>query len=328
VISSELAMSVLGHDLAVPLVDECFAHLGRIEDLRRPLSDQCVVVTGGAGSIGGALAVELLTDPDRTAPVVLIDTNERGIAALTNWVTALGLQANLVIAVADVCDEVQVAEVFDRIHADVVVHAAAVKHVGTCETNPRLARRVNVDATRILVAQSERSGVDRFVLVSSDKATSRINMLGRTKYEAELVVAEASGRGLGSCSVRLPNVWGSSGSVIELWRQTMAMGLPVTLFGPETTRYYQPVYDTVRILLSLTTDAAAHDGSTFIVAEATRLRLQEVLDRVGGEGVLSRVELPRAGEIAHEQLTSPDEQYETSAWSGILRLRHDRQSAR
>ncbi|MDO9396326.1 MAG: polysaccharide biosynthesis protein, partial [Herbiconiux sp.] len=169
-------------------------------------------------------------------------------------------------------------------------------------------------------------GVERFVLVSTDKATSRINVLGQTKYRAEREVSAAAARGLVSCSVRLPNVWGSSGSVVELWRQSLAMNLAVTLFGPETTRYYQSVYDTVRILLTLATAGAdAADGSTYVVAEAVRLPLGEVLKRVtdaaGPDGsVEHHIEAPRPGEIAHEQLTSPDEAYEPTAWAGILRL--------
>ncbi|MDO9396525.1 MAG: SDR family NAD(P)-dependent oxidoreductase, partial [Herbiconiux sp.] len=162
-IPPDLAMTILGTDLAMPLVEETFTHLGAIEQLRAPLSAKRVVVTGGAGSIGGALAVELISDPDRTAPVIVIDTSERSVASLINWVNALGLRENLVTVVADVSDEVQMADVFAGIGAEVVVHAAAVKHVGTCEANPRLAERVNVDATRILLAESERHGVERFV---------------------------------------------------------------------------------------------------------------------------------------------------------------------
>jgi FlaA1/EpsC-like NDP-sugar epimerase len=318
-------MTILGADLAVPLVEETFAHLGSIETLRAPLSGKRVVVTGGAGSIGGALAVELISDPGRTAPVIVIDTSERSVASLVNWVNALGLRANLQTVVADVSDPEQMAEVFEQLRADVIVHAAAVKHVGTCEQNPRLARRVNVDATRILLGLAAAHGVERFVLVSTDKATSRINVLGRTKFDAELEVAAAAAGGLSSCSVRLPNIWGSSGSVIELWRQSIAMNLPVTLFGPDTTRYYQSVYDTVRILLTLASSEVSTTGSTFVVAEAVRLRLGDLLDRVIAADILDgevqhHIEAPRPGEIAHEQLTSPAEQYEPTPWPGILRV--------
>ncbi|WP_368498910.1 SDR family NAD(P)-dependent oxidoreductase [Herbiconiux sp. A18JL235] len=328
-ISPQLAMTILGSDLAVPLVEETFRHLGEIVELRRALSARRVVVTGGAGSIGGALAVELISDPERSAPVVVIDTNERSVASLINWVNALGLRDNLITVVADVSDPVQMAEVFDEVRAEVVVHAAAVKHVGTCEANPRLAERVNVEATRILLAESQKRGVERFLLVSTDKATSRMNVLGQSKYRAELEVAAAAGRGLGAASVRLPNVWGSSGSVVELWRQSIALGLPVTLFGPETTRYYQSVYDTVRILLTLVTSPASAAGSTFVVADAVRIPLGEVLQRVtdaaGDAGELQhRIEAPRPGEIAHEQLTSAEESYSQTAWAGILELRHER----
>lgn len=322
-ITPDLAMTILGGDLAAPLVDETFGHLGSIEELRAPLSGKRVVVTGGAGSIGGALAVALITDPDRTAPVIVIDTSERGVAALSNWVTALGLSANLQVVVADVSDRDQMDEVFDRIAAEVVVHAAAVKHVGTCEANPRLAQRINVDATRILLEQSALRGVTRFVLVSSDKATSRVNVLGRTKYDAEVEVAAAAVRGLAASSVRLPNIWGSSGSVIELWRQSIALDLPVTLFGPETTRYYQSVYDTVRILLLLATHRETAAGTTFVVSEAVQLSLAEVLERVAehaGTELEHRVERPRPGEIAHERLTSPDETYAETPWNGLLGL--------
>ncbi|GAA2242333.1 polysaccharide biosynthesis protein [Herbiconiux moechotypicola] len=315
---------ILGTDLGHPLVEEVFAHLGSVDALAARLSATPVVVTGGGGSIGGAVVLALLGDPARTAPVTVIDTAERSLASLSNWARAQGLASVLTTIVADVSDREQMELVFGRITPSVVVHAAAVKHVSTCEQNPLLAERVNVGATRILLELAVAAGCERFVLVSTDKATSRVNVLGSTKYDAEVEVARvAAGTGLSACSVRLPNVWGSSGSVIELWRQAISMGLPVALYGPETTRYYQSVHDTVRVLLTAATvsaDELGGSGDTLVVAEAVELSLREVFERVTGGEAAHTVSEPRPGEVAHELLLSPAEQYSDTVWPGILRL--------
>jgi O-antigen biosynthesis protein WbqV len=321
---SDSELLILGSDLGHPLVDEVFGALGSITELAARLSHSTVMVTGGGGSIGGAVVLALVGDAERTAPVVVVDTAERSLASLSNWARAHGYARLLQTVVADVSDREQMELVFSRIDPEVIVHAAAVKHVSTCESNPILAQRVNVGATRILLELAAAGACRRFVLVSTDKATSRANVLGSTKYRAELEVARvARETGLPACSVRLPNVWGSSGSVIELWRQAISMGLPVALYGPDTTRYYQSVHDTVRVLLLAATTPAeslVEPGDTYIVATAAELALREVFERVTGGDVAHTIAEPRAGEIDHELLVSPDEQYAETEWTGILRL--------
>jgi UDP-N-acetylglucosamine 4,6-dehydratase len=210
--------------------------------------DKTILVTGAGGSIGSVLCDRL---SHLCETLVALDNSELALYNLRKQLGDL-----LVPVLADVSDHNDVARLFHKYEFDYIFHAAAYKHVTICEENPGPAWRVNVGGTINLLTQTFGSKA-RVILVSTDKAVRPTCVMGKTKQAAEYHTTRS-----GQTVVRLGNVWGSSGSVVPLWKEQIAKGEPVTITHPDATRWFiTPGQAADRILLAA---ERAVGGETFV----------------------------------------------------------------
>ena len=199
-----------------------------------------VMVTGAGGSIGSEIVRQVARAG--AAKVLMVERGENALYKIDYAMRGTGCCVPLMV---DVADEAKMRALFEEWKPDIVLHAAAYKHVQMVEMNPNEGFRNNTEATGSLVNLAKASGVKRLVFISTDKAVHPKSVMGRTKREAEKLVLAA-----GYTVVRFGNVFGSSGSVIELWREQIANGGPVTVTDRRMTRYFMSVQEAVSLVLA------------------------------------------------------------------------------
>ena len=209
-----------------------------------------VLVTGAGGSIGSELCRQLIAC--RPARLTLFDVSEAALYAIDKDLRSLGVAGTEIVAVlGSVTDMRLVRATLARHGIDTLFHAAAYKHVPLVEQNPVVAIDNNVLGTRILAEAAVDANIERFILISSDKAVRPGNIMGATKRLAELVVQDLGHRAPMTrfSIVRFGNVLGSSGSVVPLFREQIARGGPITLTNDDVTRYFMTLAEAGRLLL-------------------------------------------------------------------------------
>lgn len=199
-----------------------------------------VLVTGAGGSIGSEIVRQVARAG--AAKVLMVERGENALYKIDYEMRRTGLCVPLMV---DVSDGAKMRAVFDEWKPEIVLHAAAYKHVPMVEMNPEEGFRNNTEATGTLVDIAKAAGVERLVFISTDKAVRPKSVMGRTKRAAEKLVLAA-----GYTVVRFGNVFGSSGSVVELWREQIAAGGPVTVTDRRMTRYFMSVQEAVSLVLA------------------------------------------------------------------------------
>ena len=205
------------------------------QELHPLLEGKTVLVTGAGGSIGSELCRQIASY--RPESLVLFERYENSLHALLLELRAMFPAVGVLPVIGDVTVPQRVAEVFSQTSPDLVFHAAAHKHVPLMELNPKEAVRNNVLGTRVVAEAALASGVDRFVLISTDKAVNPTSVMGVTKRIAEQVIRGFNRRGRTKYSVvRFGNVLGSNGSVVPLFTEQIRKGGPITVTDPEIKR--------------------------------------------------------------------------------------------
>lgn len=208
------------------------------------IAGKTVMVTGAGGSIGGELVRQVAAAGAKK--ILLVENSEN---ALYNM-DAEHVSPNALPLLANVGDEAAMRKIFDAHRPEIVLHAAAYKHVPMVELNPEAGWKNNVEATKTLASLAKEYGVARFVLVSTDKAVNPVSEMGKTKLAAEKTVMAMNEEGRTSfCAVRFGNVFGSSGSVVPLWREQIAKRRPVTVTHPGMRRYFMTIGEAVSLVL-------------------------------------------------------------------------------
>jgi len=242
------------------------------------LAGKKVLVTGAGGSIGS----ELCRQAARFGPgeIVFLDHAENSLFYLEEEFSRIYRGVNTSSYVADITNSCRMEEVFEESRPDVVFHAAAHKHVWLMERNFREAFRNNVTGTRVTAEAAAAAGVDRFVLVSTDKAVRPGNMMGLSKRVAELTVQGMNGGGGRTkfLSVRFGNVMGSEGSVIPLFYRQIKAGGPVTVTHPEVTRYFMTIPEAVQLVLQAS--SMGDGGEVFILEMGEPMKILDVARQV------------------------------------------------
>jgi FlaA1/EpsC-like NDP-sugar epimerase len=240
------------------------------------LKGKRVLVTGAAGSIGGELSRQL-AELD-TTELVLLDHAESPLYDLHTALIARG-HANLIPVVADVRDKARLRAVMERHRPEVVFHAAAYKHVPLMEAQPAEAVVTNVLGTRHLAELSCALGVERFVLISTDKAVNPTSVMGASKRVAELVVS-ALGRGCATrfITTRFGNVLGSNGSVVPLFQRQIEHGGPVTVTHPEVTRFFMTIPEACRLVLEAS--AMGEGGQIHVFDMGAPVRIADLAEKM------------------------------------------------
>ncbi len=282
------------------------------EKIREFLKGKRVLVTGAGGSIGGELAKTVAQfEP---AKLILLDNDETELFYAVNNLKRI--VPNLMPVVGSVRDESKMTRVFERLRPEIVLHAAALKHVPILEHYPDEAIKTNIRGTRIMGEAAMRYGTERFVNISTDKAINPTSVMGATKRVGEeLLRVLNSMNGTKFISVRFGNVLGSRGSVIPLFKEQIRKGGPVTVTHAEMKRYFMAISEAV--LLVLEAAATGQGGEAYILDMGNPVKIDDLArDMIRLSGLEPDVDIPivytglRAGEKLFEELIGSAEDSE------------------
>jgi FlaA1/EpsC-like NDP-sugar epimerase len=300
------------------------------------LEGQTVLVTGAGGSIGSELCRQIArVGPSR---LILVDNAEGSLFEIERELVSERDFTAAVPQLVDVKDAaVMRREVFEKYQPTVVFHAAAYKHVAMLETHPLASIRNNVTGTRVCAELAAEFGVERFVLISTDKAVNPKTVMGQSKALCEWVVESLGHRRdikTRFVAVRFGNVLNSSGSVIPIFRKQIERGGPVTVTHPEMTRYFMTIPEAVSLVVQA--GAIGGRGQVFVLdmgepvkivdLAQNMIRLSGKNPRLPDEDITSVNDIPirfigsRPGEKIHEELWSGNEALGETAHQKIFRL--------
>lgn len=286
-----------------------------LEGLAAVYAGKAVLVTGAGGTIGAELCRQILSL--RPSRLVLLDHAEYALYAIERELRPLAEETgtSLVATLGSVSHAGLLRRIFAAQRIDIVLHAAAYKHVPLVEANPLAGLANNVLGTEVLARAARKAGVKRFVLISSDKAVRPTNVMGASKRLAEIVIQDLAARSSRTVFsiVRFGNVLGSSGSVIPLFQEQVARGGPVTVTGNDVTRYFMTLEEAAALVLRAGLLAAG--GEVFLLDMGAPVRIgdlaRQVIAAMGGsprdattpDGEIEIIEIGlRPGEKRHEEL--------------------------
>lgn len=257
-----------------------------------------VLVTGAAGSIGSELVRQLAgLGVDR---LVLVDLAESGLYDVDMELQGAGLGKGITTVIGDVRHRPSLERIFAEHRPQVVFHAAAYKHVPMMEAQPAEAIATNVLGTRNTAELACAFGVEKFVLISTDKAVNPTSVMGASKRVAELLVSSLpEGCRTQFITTRFGNVLGSSGSVIPLFRRQIEAGGPVTVTHPEVTRFFMTIPEACRLVLEAA--SMGHGGEIYVFDMGQPVRIADLADkmiRLSGYEPAAADEPPAPGRIA------------------------------
>ncbi len=292
---------------------------------RHAYAGQKVLVTGAGGSIGSELCRQIMSC--NPAELMLLDHSEFALYSIEAELHDQARERNvgLIACLGSVTDGDLVARLLAQHKPDVILHAAAYKHVPLVESNPLVGLANNVFGSLTVATKAAEAGVGRFVLISSDKAVRPTNVMGASKQLAEQIVLDLASRSTGTrySTVRFGNVLGSSGSVVPLFQEQVARGGPVTLTHPGATRYFMTVQEAAQLVL--TAGSMAQGGEVFVLDMGKPVMIRQLAEQViesagftvrtpdnpDGEIEIITTGL-RPGEKMHEELTSGTHKVTTS----------------
>ncbi len=316
--------------------------------IRAFLRGRTILVTGAGGSIGSEIVLQVCAfDPER---VVLFDIDETELHNLGLRLRRMfpHLMDRVVYVTGDIRDETRLREVFERHHPQVVFHAAAYKHVPMMECNPKEAVKVNVFGTHNLAAAARAHGVERFVMISSDKAVRPTSVMGATKRMAEHICAALNDKAPGKMalipdgatrrypapapstrflSVRFGNVLGSRGSVLPLFLEQLKYGGPLTVTHPDMKRYFMTIPEAVSLVLQAS--ILGNGGEVFVLDMGKPVKILDIAEeliRIHGmepyKDVEIRITERRPGEKLFEEILTAEEGTDASRHEKIFVARN------
>ena len=282
--------------------------------------DKVILITGGGGSIGSELCRQLAKMSPRQ--IIILDIYENGAYDVQQELKiAYGDKIDLQIEICSITHKKALASVFAKYRPQILINAAAHKHVPLMEKNCMEAVYNNVFGTRNLVELSEEYAVERFMMVSTDKAVNPTNVMGATKRMCEMIVGSASTWGRTKySSTRFGNVLGSAGSVIPLFKRQIASGGPITLTDKRIIRYFMTIPEASQLVLQ--SGAMARNGELFVLDMGQPVKildLAESMIRLSGVSGIEIVETGlRPGEKLYEELLVKTEELDKTENSLIF----------
>jgi FlaA1/EpsC-like NDP-sugar epimerase len=288
------------------------------------VKSKTVLVTGAGGSIGGELCRQLARLG--VARLVLVDKGESALFEIERELVAEREFPAAIPVLADTGDRAKMRRIFERYQPQVLFHAAAYKHVGMLEANPLQAVSNNVLATRTLAEVAVEFGVERFVLISTDKAADPKNIMGQSKAVCEWIVEsfalhpEVETRFV---AVRFGNVLGSSGSVIPIFRKQIERGGPVTVTNPEMTRFFMTIPEASSLVVQA--GAMGGRGQVYVLDMGEPVRILDLAKQMIRLSGRNENDVPivftgaRAGEKVHEVLWNEGETVGPTSHPKIMR---------
>ena len=275
--------------------------------MKKEIEGKGVLVTGAGGSIGSELCRQVATFNPRL--LILLDRYENTLYELEIDLKRKFPNQPILSVVGDILDSVKVNELLRENKVNLVYHAAAYKHVPLMEREPTGAVRNNVFGTLNVAKLAVENHVDKFVLISTDKAVNPANIMGTTKRVAEMIIQGLSGNGSGTkfIAVRFGNVIGSNGSVIPIFRHQIIEGGPVTITHAEATRYFMSISEAVQLVM--TAGAMGTGGEIFLLDMGEPIKIIDIATKlINFSGLKPGKDVDivftglRPGEKLHEEL--------------------------
>lgn len=281
------------------------------KNVRDFIEGKTVMITGGAGSIGSELVRQLIGL--KPAQLIVLDQAETPLVNLDLECKEKFEFKNLVPVIADVTNRSRIEAIFRRYKPAVVFHAAAYKHVPIMESYPYEAISVNVLGTRNIADASEKYRIEKFVMVSTDKAVNPTNVMGASKRAAEIYVQSLSKDSKTQfITTRFGNVLGSNGSVVPRFKKQIAAGGPITVTHPDITRYFMTIPEASQLVLEA--GAMGNGGEIFLfdMGESVKiLDLAEKMVKLSGLKPYEDIDISfsglRPGEKLYEELLATKE---------------------
>ncbi len=293
--------------------------------IRRYLDGRTIMITG-CGSIGSELCRQVIRYQPKS--LILVDASEANLFHIQMELQHELYYQDFVTILGHVQDRQLMVSVFQKFRPQVVFHAAAYKHGPLLESNPWEAVTNNIVGTQVVMELATEYEVERFVLVSTDKAVKPTNVMGASKRVAELLLQCFRGNGTKFVAVRFGNVIGSSGSVIPLFRRQIEQGGPVTVTHPEVNRYFMTIPEAAQMIIQAA--AMGEGGEVFILRMGTPVKILDMaidLIRLSGKEPEKDIEIVftglREGEKLYEELITVGEEVEATKHEKIMVLQTD-----
>lgn len=286
------------------------------EKIGRYVSDKVVLVTGGGGSIGSELCRQIAANGVKQ--LIIFDIYENNAYDIQQELKSKYPNMDLVVLIGSVRNGRKVNSVFAKYRPDIVYHAAAHKHVPLMEDSPNEAIKNNVFGTYKVALAADRYGVEKFVLISTDKAVNPTNIMGASKRMCEMIIQVFNSRSKTEyVAVRFGNVLGSNGSVIPLFKKQIESGGPVTVTHPDIIRYFMTIPEAVSLVLQA--GASAKGGEIFVLDMGEPVKIVDLaknLIRLSGYTLGVDIEIKytglRPGEKLYEELLMAEEGLEST----------------
>lgn len=293
-----------------------------VTEIASYIEDKVVMVTGGGGSIGSELCRQIARfDPKK---LIILDIYENNAYEIQNeLLREYGKKINLDVIIASVRDRDNIFSIMEEERPHVIFHAAAHKHVPLMERSPAEAIKNNVFGTMNVAEAADAYGVERFVMISTDKAVNPTNIMGASKRMCEMVIQGLAAQSKTNfTAVRFGNVLGSNGSVIPLFKKQIKEGGPVTVTHKEIIRYFMTIPEAAQLVIQ--SGAIAKGGEIFVLDMGEPVKIYDLavdLIRLSGfkphEEIKIEVTGLRPGEKLYEELLMEDEGLENTKYSKI-----------
>ena len=281
------------------------------EEVLGHVGGKVVLVTGGGGSIGSELCRQLAAHHPKQ--LIILDIYENNAYDIQQELIRKYPELDLVVLIASVRNKERIDSIFETYRPNIVYHAAAHKHVPLMEDSPHEANKNNVFGTYKVAQAADRYGVDKFVLISTDKAVNPTNIMGASKRLCEMLIQSMNRNSRTNyVAVRFGNVLGSNGSVIPLFKKQIAEGGPVTVTHPDIIRYFMTIPEAVSLVLQA--GAYARGGEIFVLDMGEPVRILDLatnLIKLSGYRVGEDIQIVftglRPGEKMYEELLMNEE---------------------
>ncbi|MEN8119624.1 MAG: nucleoside-diphosphate sugar epimerase/dehydratase [Bacteroidota bacterium] len=292
------------------------------EKIKKDTLNQVVLVTGAAGSIGSEIVKQLLRFKPKL--IIIFDQAESPLYELELELNEKYHFNKCEIVIGNITNGYRIKKVFDLLKPSVVYHAAAYKHVPMMENNPAEAIRANVMGTKIVADLALSNNVNKFVMVSTDKAVNPTNVMGASKRIAEIYTQSLNGQNQTKfITTRFGNVLGSNGSVINRFRKQIEKGGPVTVTHPQITRFFMTIPEACQLVLEA--GAMGKGGEVFVFDMGTSVKIADMAKKMIklsgfelGKDIQIRFTGLRPGEKLYEELLNDKENTQPTHHSQIM----------